>query len=162
MRVMPLFFFHFFSVARPAAEAHPASTRAPPAPPSHKKTGGSSRHATRIHAAPVDMDDGSDADSPAAASQDHSPSAVTHTRKQVQAPKMSMSSYRCVHAGREVPDDEEEVMEEDKTDQEDKDEDDIYGGVSSAVGDALGNEVGWLPTFMYLRYMLADDPNSHF
>jgi hypothetical protein len=150
----------FFLVARPAAKDRPAST---PAPSSRKKTGGSSRQpATRVHAAPINMDDGSDVDGPATASQDCSPPMVNHTRRQSQVPKTSVSSYRRVHAGRRVPDDEEEeVIEEDKTDQENEDEDDIYGGVDGAVGNALGNEVGRLPTFIYLRYMLADNPNSH-
>ena len=89
------------------------------------------------------MDNGSDVDMPATASQDHNPPVITHTRRQAQALNKSMSSRQSVHTShRTVPDDEEEVVEEDITDQEDEDEDDIYGGIdSAAAGDALGNKV---------------------
>jgi hypothetical protein len=98
----------------------------------------------RVHAAPVVMDDGSDVDMPATASQDRNPPVVTHARRQTQALNKSASYRRqSVRTSRRVvPDDEEEVVEEAITDQEDEDEDDIYGGVdSAAAGDALGNEV---------------------
>ena len=90
------------------------------------------------------MNDGSDADVPATASQHRNPPSVTHARRQPQVPNKSTSARRSVHTSqRAVPDDEEEVVE-DITDQEDEDEDDIYGGFDGAVGDALGNEVGEL------------------
>jgi hypothetical protein len=148
---------------RSAAEERRAST---PVPPSRKKTGGPGRPrppATRVYAAPVAMDDGSEVDLPATPSQDRNPPAVTHARRQAQAPNKSTSARRSVHTShRIVPDDEEEVIEEDITDQEDEDEDDIYGGVDgAAVGDALGKEVRQLPTGMYFRCMSADDPNSY-
>lgn len=99
-----------------------------------------------VHAAPIAMDDGSDADMPATASQDRNPPVVTCARRQVQVPKKSTSARQKVQSHRTVPDDEEEVTEEDITDQEDKesDEEDIYGGFDGAVGDALGKEVGCL------------------
>jgi len=95
---------------------------------------------TRVHAAPAVMDDGSDMDMPATASQDHNPQAVTHTCRQSQAPNKSTSAHQHVQTSHcAVPDDEEEVIDEDiLSDQEGKDEDDIYG-IDSA---ALGKEVG--------------------
>jgi hypothetical protein len=90
------------------------------------------------------MDDGSEADVPATASQDRNPPSVTHTRRQAQSLNKSTPVHRSAHTSyRAVPDDKEEVVE-DLTDREDKDEDDIYGGFNGAVGDALGNEVGKL------------------
>src|ERR1700733_9167560 len=116
-------FFTFFIVVCSAAEDHPEST---PAPPGRKKTGGPPP--MRVHAAPVVMDDGSDIDMPATASQDRNPPVVTHTHRQTQALNKSTSYRRSVRTShRVVPDDEEE-----------EDEEDIYGGVD---GDVLGNEV---------------------
>lgn len=126
---------------RSAAGNPPAST---PALPGRKKAGGRPP-ITRVHAAPVAMDDGSDVDVPATASQDGNPSEVTHIRRQAQAPNKSATARKSVYTShRTVPDDEEEPEEavEDITDQENEDEDDIYGGIDSAVGDALRNEVG--------------------
>jgi hypothetical protein len=129
---------------RSAAEDRRAST---PALPGRKKTGGRPP-ATRVHAAPASMDDGSDVDvpGPATASQDCNPPAVTRAHRQAQVSSKSTSARRSVPAShRVVPDDsdEEDPIEEDITEpgQEDEDEDDIYGGVDGAVADALGNEV---------------------
>jgi hypothetical protein len=98
------------------------------------------------------MDDESDADVPASAtaSQDGNPPAVTHSHRQAQpaqVPNKSSSARRNVRTSRRiVPDDEEEDVIEDGTDQEDEleDEEDIYGGLDGAADDALGNEVGQL------------------
>ncbi len=124
--------FYFLFMAHSAAEDHPVST---PAPPSHKKTGASGRPpATQVHAAPVAMNDESDVDVPATASQDCNP------HRQAQALNKSTSARRSVQTShRAVPDDEEEVIEENITDQED--EDNIYEGVDGAT---LGNDVGQL------------------
>lgn len=90
------------------------------------------------------MDDESDVDMPATASQVRNPPAVTHAHRQAQAPNKSISAHRSVYTSRRVvPDDEEEAVEEGITDQE-EDEEDIYGGIDGAAGDALENEVGWL------------------
>ena len=128
----------------PAAEDDPASTSAPPG---RKKSGGRPPIA-RVHAAPVAMDDGTESgvDEPAIASQDRNrPPAVTHARRQAQTSNKSTVARQSVHTSHHAvtdDSDEEEVIEEEITDQED--EDDIYGGIDGAVGDALGNEVGQL------------------
>jgi hypothetical protein len=134
----------FFLAVRSAAEDRRAST---PALPGRKKTGGRPP-ATHVHAAPASMDDGSDVEvpGPATASQDRNPPAVTRVHKQSQVSSKPTPARRSVPTShRVVPDDsdEEDAIEEDTTEpgQEDEDEDDIYGGIDGAVGDALENEV---------------------
>ena len=125
---------------RPTAEDRPAST---PALQSRKKTDGQPP-AMHVHAAPRVMDDGSDMDMSATASQVRNPPAVTHARRQAQAIALNKSTASRRTSHRVVPDDEGEENEEDITDQEDENEDDIYGGVDSAASNALENEVGEL------------------
>ena len=74
------------------------------------------------------MDDGSEVDMPATASQECNLPVVTHASAhtgQAQVPNKSTLSHRSVCTSNcTVPDDEEEGMEEDLTDQEDEGEDD--------------------------------------
>ncbi len=89
------------------------------------------------------MDDESDVDVLVTESWDSDPPEVTHTCRQVQAPNKSTSACQNVHSSHwVVPDDKEEVIDEDRT--EDKDEEGIYGGFNGPIGDALGNKVGLL------------------
>ncbi|KAI0000682.1 hypothetical protein BJV74DRAFT_794362 [Russula compacta] len=89
------------------------------------------------------MDDGSEVDVPATASQDSSLPAVTHAHRQPQVLTWNKSTSACQSICTStctVPDDEEEATEEDLSDQEDEseDKDDLYPGIDSA---ALGNKL---------------------
>lgn len=139
--------FLLFLVVRSAAKDRPAPA---PAPSGRKKTGG------RPNAPPITMDDDSDADAPAVASQDRGPSPVTHPRRQPKAaPNESASARQSVRTSyRQVaPDDSDDEEENgvDRTDSQDEaedDDEDIYGGIDGATaGEDLENEVG---CFLYL------------
>jgi hypothetical protein len=93
------------------------------------------------------MDDESDVDRdvPATASQDRNP------RRQAQVPNKSTSARQSVQTSRRaVPDDEEDVIEEDITDQED--EDNIYEGVDSAT---LENDVGQVSRWVVFQIYVS-------